>query len=301
MIPLRAYILRTLLYYDIWNYPLKSPELFAFLPVNSMTYHDFVRGLNTELESGDILEHRGYYFVRGKTAAVVDQRVRKERHASRLWRAARVVTHFIKRVPFVRGVFISGDLSKNAANPGSDLDFFIVTEPGRLWITRTLLIAFKKVFLFNRKRFFCLNYFATTDCPTLETRNLFVATEIAHLKPLHNSALCMEFLRTNNWIKEFFPNFRIADIHFPAVHDRKSHVQRVIERMISVLPLDRIDDELLRMMERVWARRYPEYDKTTRDRIFRCSKTESRAYVGNYEEKILALYRDRLRTFSVET
>ena len=304
MIPLRADILKTLLYYDIWNYPLKRTELFAYLPVNSMSYNEFARRLSDELQTGDILERGEYYYVRGKTSAVVDHRISKERHARRMWKVARIVMHVIKRVPFVRGVFVSGDLSKNATNRKSDLDFFIITEPGRLWITRTLLIAFKKVVLLNQKKFFCLNYFATTDCPVLETRNVFVATEVAHLKPLFNSRLFLEYQNTNSWIKEFFPNFHLSGstgMRFPRVSDRRSYFQMVIEKLISVLPLDRMDDYLLRMMERVWARRYPEYDQTTRDRIFRCTKTESRAYVGNYEEKILALYRERLRMFGIGT
>ena len=299
MKPLHAEILRTLLYYDIWRYPLTAKELYLFLPIDSMTFDEFMENLQVHGLGKDVLVENGHYFVRSESPEIVVQRNEKERHARNLWRWARISTHVIKRFPFVRGVFVSGDLSKNATNPNSDIDFFIIAAPNRLWIARTLLILFKKIFLLNNKRFFCLNYFSTSDHLPLEEQNIFLATEIAHLKPLFNSDMFFDYLEANKWITSYFPNFDAARLGLPRTNNRRSVLQRVLELPFSLIPAGKLDTYLLEKMKSVWAKRYPEYDEKTRERIFRCTKNESRAYVGNFEDKVLLLYAEKLREFGV--
>lgn len=299
MKPLQAQILRTLLYYDIWQYPLTARELYTFLPANPMTFDEFEMKLRADGPGNHVLVEQEHYFVRGRPPDIVDQRKRRERHARLLWHAAHVSMQIIKRFPFVRGICVSGDLSKNATTRESDVDFFIITEPNRLWITRTLLILFKKTFLFNSKKFFCLNYFVTFDHLTLDERNIYAATEVAHLKPLYNSRLFTEYLGANKWITDFFPNFDLRHLSFQKTNNRQSLVQKTLEFAFLLLPVDRLDDYLLRKMKGVWASRYPEYDETTRNRIFRCTKCESRAYGGNFEDKVLAIYEQKMRDFGV--
>ncbi len=296
---LQREVLRTLLYYDIWSHPLTEKELYAFLPVNSMNYDDFRNRLREEVADGSVQSHGGYYFVKGKTAAVVEQRVRRMRHARRMWFMARIATLIIKRFPFVRAVFVSGDLSKNVTHRKSDVDFFIITEPGRLWITRTLLVLFKKVFLLNSRKFFCINSLIASDNLVLDEQNIYTATEVATLKPLYNTELFYRYLAANRWIASFFPNFDPQLLPLPRCNDRASRLQRVLEWPFRLLDASRLDTYLMHTMERVWAKRYPRYDETIRRRIFRCTRGESRAYVGNFQEMILALYHHRLNAFGL--
>lgn len=295
MEPLRTAILKTLLYYDIWQHPLTAREVFRYLPLNSLTLPDLEADLRAACHTGTVKEDRGYYFAPQRSADVVDRRLDRERRARSLWRAARLSMHVIRRFPFVRGVFVSGDLSKNSVDRTSDVDFFIITEPGRLWIARTLLILFKKIFLLNRKKYFCVNSFATADHLELDERSIFLATEIATLTPLYNRPLFIEYMEANSWIRGYFPNFVREDAEGVPVCNRKSPLQRLLELPFRFLPADRLDTALLRFMEQTWMRRYPQYDEATRRRIFRCTRTESRAYAGNFQEKILDLYTARLR------
>ncbi len=296
---LRAEVLKTLLYYDIWSYPLTAQELFTFLPVNSITFDQFKEALAREMDGTDILEHNGFFYVNGRTPLVVQERRRRAKHAQRMWYMAQAAMHIIKRFPFVRGVFVSGDLSKNATHRKSDVDFFILTEPNRLWISRSLLILFKKIFLLNKKKFFCLNLFATTESLEVKEQNIFLATEIATLKPLFNSALFYRYLEANSWIKQYFPNFDVGNIPLPKVSERVSTIQKFVELPFRMFDATRLDEKLMKTMERVWAKRYPEFDETTRRRIFRCTPHESRAYFGDFESKIIASYEQRLREFGV--
>ncbi len=292
-------ILRTLLYYDIWHHPLTARELFAFLPVNSMTFPEFEKLLTSIPQSARIRHHDGFYFVEGKTEAVVRQRQEKERHADRLWRMARRAGRLIRRFPFVRGVYVSGDLSKNVATGTSDIDFFIITAPGRLWITRSALILFKKVFLLNSRKFFCINYLTSSDNLAFDDRNVFTATEIATLKPLYGRALFDDYLLANSWIKKFFPNIDMTRQENANGNERPSNIQRMLESIFDLVDADALDVRLMNIMRDHWAKSYPDYDEATRQKIFRCTRMESRAYIGNFQEKILALYEHRLREFNV--
>jgi len=299
MRPFHTEILRVLLYYDIWAYPLTARELFTFLPVHSLSFEEFERSLDAHGPGPNISTHEGHYFMTGRTAAIVEQRSIKERHAKTLWSWARISMHVIKRFPFVRAIIVSGDLSKNATTPKSDVDFFIITEPGRLWIARTLLILFKKIFLLNNKKFFCLNYFTDASHLTLAEQNVFLATEIAHLKPLFNSELFFRYLDANRWIKNYFPNFSIHSFVLPTTNNRLGFLQKLFELPFSFLPADSLDSYLLNRMKVIWANRYPQYDDETRERLFRCTKHESRAYVGNFEEKILTLFNQKMKEYGV--
>ena len=214
---------------------------------------------------------------------------------------ARFAVHIIKRCPFVRGVFISGELSIGSTGPGSDVDFLIVTAPGRLWIARALLIMFKKVFLLNRKKFFCVNSFVSTDHLAIAERNIYQATEVAHVKAAHNDALLRAFHAANQWVRDYFPNFEPSELSRPPIPpSRPSRLQSLLELPFRLIPADLLDAWLMRMMERTWARRYPRFDAATRSCIFRCTRTESRAYAGNFQDRILARYGERIRSLGVQ-
>jgi len=267
--------------------------------MNSITYDKFRETLGSQGAGNEVGECQGYYFLKKRGSSIVGERFEKQRNAQALWKMARLSMHIIKRFPFVRGVFVSGDLSKNAAGPASDVDFFIITAAGRLWITRALLTLFKKTFLLNSKKYFCLNYFATEDHLSLDQQNIFLATEIAHLKPLFNSLLFDQYLSHNRWIQGFFPNFDITRLSMPTTNNRRSWVQQLLELPFRILPCDRLDEYILQKMTLLWKKRYPDFDDETREKIFRSTRHESRAYVGNYQQKILYLYHQKLREYCI--
>lgn len=294
-----SYIVRTLLYYEIFEHPLTAEELFYLLPKNSIMKASFLGLLESLASSGTVRLHNGYYSLQHDGADLSELRLRRERLARRRLRIAKFMAHVIKRFPFVRAIFISGDLSKGVANPKSDIDYVVVTSPGRLWICRTLLVAFKKVLLLNRKKYFCVNYYLDEDHLTLDDRNYYTATEIAHLKPLFNTRLYLKYINANSWISEFFPNYRIFAMQTVRASERSSVLQPLFELPFRGRWADRLDARLMKYMKRTWKSRYPQYNDATRERIFRCNISESRAYVGNFSEKVLDIYRRKLQAHSL--
>ncbi len=230
----------TLLYFDIFDHPLKRKELKSFACRNGSGFSNAIDALQ---EKKIIAQHDGYLFLHGKEWTV-KQRQQERKRVQRYFRIARLITSLIAVFPFVRGVFISGSLSKLRAGDKSDIDYFIVTAPGRLWVARTLLILFKKIFLFNSYRFFCLNYFIDSESLEITTKNRFVATEVATLVPVYNYPLFQEFLMANQWVKEYFPLSAPRDDRH--VIKSKRWLQKILEWPFRYKVGDKLDDYFMK-------------------------------------------------------
>lgn len=288
-----------MLYYDIFSYPLKIEEIFTYLPGNSLHTDDVRNELSSLIDEQLILEHQGYYFLRNRDRAIVDRRLNMELHAGRSWKMARFMTAIIKRFPFIRAVFVSGDLSMNLSDDGSDIDFFVVTEQNRLWIARTLLVLFKKIVLLNRRKFFCINYYLSESTLEIPERDLYIATEIMHLKPLFNLRLYQQFLRSNSWVRQYFPNFEETSNGDWHVNDRNSIFQRLLELPFLHDNATRLDRWIMNKMIGVWEKRYPTLSADDRRRLFRCEPHVSTAHPGDFQTRVMSEYRIRLKEYGV--
>jgi hypothetical protein len=292
-------ILKTLLYYDVFGYPLKAAEVFSFLPSNSITLQTLSNALDACVSSGKVFSYREYFSVLENVAELVHRRQKMEAYAERRWKIAHLVAHIVKRFPFVRGCFVTGTLSKNISAPECDIDLFIVTKENRLWITRSLLILFKKIFLFNSNKYFCANYFVSEDALEIHEHNIFTAMEIAHVKPLLNKDLFDRFVLTNQWIKKYFPNWDINHMRLSTPDDKGSLLARSIELLFSGAWADAFDDWLLQKMKQVWKYRYPELTDKKRNELFRAQKQVSTAHGVDAATKILNAYKSRCDAYGL--
>ena len=232
--PLAGAILRTLLYFDLFDYPLRLEEIVRYLGIRLSRRVALGDALATLERTGLIAESNGYRFLTERSATIVTARLRREEQGRRMWRRARRIASLLRHIPFVRAIFISGSLSHGLAEKGSDIDYFIVTEPGRLWLVRTLLVFIRRTLLLNRRTYLCLNYFVTTDRLAIEERQIYAACETASVRPLYNEAIHADFVRSNEWIVDFYPNFTAATKRtgYAPIEKGRSIVQRLGESLV---------------------------------------------------------------------
>jgi hypothetical protein len=299
LLPLEQSVLKVLLYFDIFDHPLTAEEIFLFLPCRGLS----VEGLRALLRSAAlrrIVKARGrFFFLRSASDSCIENRLRKERFAQRRLRIARIVARFIALFPFVWAVMLSGELSKGIASRNSDIDFAIVTQTRRLWICRTILILFKKVFLFNSKKYFCLNHFIAEEDLSVDTRNIYSATEIATLKPLCNRDYFDRYLSANRWISDFFPNWDPGTVDPRNERTSPNGLERHSNVHLIGLVLDRIDRWLMLRWRKLWQRRYPDLSEEELRHKFRCETSISTAYGEDYQQKVLTQYLLRLRHYGI--
>lgn len=196
--------LKTILYFSIFRYPLKIDE------IHSYTNYETLSETENELQhliDEKILKKVDEYYVYGSDIDSVIKRLRGNLHARKVISKARQKAKFIAKFPYVQAVGISGSLSKGYYDSKSDIDFFVVTKPNKLWICRTLLMLYKKVFLLNSRKYFCVNYFVSSNQMEIEEKNRFTATELKTLIPLQGSVVFDKFYQKNDWVNSYFSKF----------------------------------------------------------------------------------------------
>lgn len=291
---LEGEILHVLLYFDVFKFPLTPEEIFRFLPSSSATLARMEEALISPALRGQLKTEKGYYWLASSGESWAEERVAKERRAKRLLVMARVVARIIRTFPYVRAVFLSGELSKGVASKGSDIDFVVVTKEQRLWIARTLLTLFKKLFLFNRKRFFCINHFMSEHHLRADVRNMYSAIEVATAQPLANDAVYSRFILSNLWILEYFPNWQLDESKIRSDRIAANALQYCLELILPDRVATRLDRWLLSQWQHIWQTRYAHLPEQVRRHNFHCSEHLSTAYGEDYERPVLDSYHHRL-------
>lgn len=116
-------ILCVLIYFDIFDHPLRPAEIHKFLSSDGITEDDVRAACATEPLKRRIRSVEGLYLLSDRRANLVADRRVKERRARLMWNAPLFVSQIIRKFPFVRAVFVSGELSKSVASTHSDIDF----------------------------------------------------------------------------------------------------------------------------------------------------------------------------------
>jgi len=188
-------------YFDVFHYPLTIQEVsrYSKSPISEIDLFDLV-------EKGALKKIASDYYCLVDSQADLNKRIEGNKKAQSLEKKAIRKANFIGRFPFVRSVCISGSMSKGYMDEDADLDFFIITKAERLWIARTFLILYKKVFLFNSRKFFCINYLIDTEHLEIEEQNQFTATEVVTLINVFGQTDFDAFVAANQWAYKYYPN-----------------------------------------------------------------------------------------------
>jgi hypothetical protein len=208
------------------------------------------------------------------------------------YRYSRLIGSF----PYVRGVFLSGSISKGYMEPDADIDYFIVTKPGRLWIARTLLIFFKKTVLLNSRRNFCVNYFIDTDHLTIPDRNIFTATEAAFLIPAFNPELYMAFVKANPWQQEYFPNFPVRDVSHCAP-GRVRGLKWLYETLMPGRLADRLDTWCMKRTMRRWKNKFAHFGEEKLNLALASEKNVSKHHPRDFRNRVLVMLDEKVTSF----
>jgi len=196
-------IVNVLEYFDFFQHSLYPDEIHKYLSLKASQEAVF-KNLEEMVSAGYIFTKNGLWALNTKS---LDLRLDNLKRNARLLRISKKMGWIIRKFPFVKGVYLSGSLSKKGAIDNADIDYFIITKNNRAWSARLFLTAFKRIFLLNNKRYFCINFFLDENHLELNKKNIYTAVESASLIPLHNKGLLGKFYEKNPFIRDYFPNF----------------------------------------------------------------------------------------------
>jgi hypothetical protein len=292
-------IVRALAYFDVFLYPLTKEQVYAYLPRNSVTIQQLEKDLKDLVRAGLLQENAGCYFFADRSATVAATRREDERRAATMLKRAFWISLFLKQIPFVRAVFITGSLSKNVASPSSDVDFMIVTAPNRLWISKMILTGFRRIFFFNTIKYFCFNLFVTEKGFAFPEKNVFNAIEIATTQVVWNEAAHEKFCSANPWVHMFLPNWSKNHQGFRLLRRKASPMQTISEFILNALPLNSLDALLLDTARNFWKKRHSHLDEDKFNALFQCKPDISSVWSHDHQTQTMNEYRRRLAQFSI--
>lgn len=290
-------IIRTLIYFDLFKHPLRPDEIIAFSPVAEMPGGDADQALRALITRGLVAEADGLFALSSTGERAIRRMRFAERARSRMTKAysnSRLIGSF----PFVRAVMLSGSISKGVLDEQGDIDYFIITAPRRLWVARTLLVLYKKLFLLNSRRDFCVNYFIDTEHLAIEDRNIFTATEVVTLIPTYGPKVCDAFLAANGWAFERFPNMpRERSMPHPEAPRRG---QVISERLLRSGFGEWLDDAFMRLTYLRWKRKFSGMDARHFEQALRTRKYVSKHHPQGFQQRVLKALQERIGQFERE-
>jgi len=225
-------MLRTLAFFDLFDYPLTESELERFL------YKD-----SDPPASQHGLEARqagGFYFLPGR-----EEIVEKRKHSQKIFeekiKISQKAIRKILWVPFIRAVFVCNTSTGVGIKEGSDIDVFIIVRHGRLWLARILATLTLGLFGLRRTRAkiknrICLSFYVTDNCLNLSDiaikDDVYLMYWLALLIPIYDpDNLGKSLWRANMWVEKYLPNAFAGEMNQEWVVKKNSKIKKFLEKM----------------------------------------------------------------------
>lgn len=295
MITLAGDLLRVLAYFDLFDYPLTRQEICLFLH-HGHAEEEVEEALQQLVSEQCIFRLDNFYALKNDPLRA-SKRTEGNDRASSLLRVAGRISAYLFHFPFVRAIGISGSLSKNHADEKSDIDYFIITKAGRLWIARTWMHLFKKLtFLSGRQHWYCMNYYIDEQSLQITEKNIFTAMETVTLIPMHGHDLFKAFFDANAWTARYFPGGKTLAATSENMAG-KSFTKNMLEFLFDNRLGNRLDDYLMKVTTKRWQKKEQKRCLNIKGDVMgiKTGKHFCKPNPVFFQEKILTRYRYKLK------
>lgn len=258
-------ILWTLHYFDIFDQPLTSFEIWKYLwrpHLPPPSFEQFQNELQNLVTASKIAVQDGFYFLVGREKIIL---LRKEHFkiSKKKLDKARFLVKFFKHIPYLRGIFVCNRVAGSMASVDSDIDLFIIVQEGRLWTVRFLTALFLKIFGLRPSKKqsrdkFCLSFYVASDNLTLQNclleeksgwPDVHFIYWLADFLPLYDE-VCVstelvevhqgtsaigQFIQANGWIEQYLPNLKLTSDSSILLRSKRSPFKFFIETVSKII------------------------------------------------------------------
>ncbi|MBN2382847.1 hypothetical protein JXQ70_08190 [bacterium] len=290
-------IIEPLIYADIFDYPLSLTEIHRNC-AEPITKDDLRHIVDHDpLIRKVISSAQGYYFLIGRDE-LVTVRQRRQVTSSECWARARQVAKCLQYVPFVRGLLVTGSLAVDNATEHDDLDFLVLTSPGRLWFVFAILGTAQRLV----SRFYlCPNYYLSIDHLLIRRRTPYVAREALQARFIAGFDTCQQFHDVNDWVYQYFPNWNGSFKREVEPEIKPFKILKRIHSLLEWLLNGRVGNILERLFKTVLKHRlithYGLYGQKVPSEIMHnaLNEVELRFHGLRHEERIFEQFSDRIK------
>lgn len=199
---------------------ISTAELQPLLPSRIFEDPESVeRFVATDQHLREMLQVRsGEVFPRGAHELAVRRGAQRRLAEERVRLAESFVPRLERLCPGLELLAISGSTAFGGAEPEDDVDIFLVTSRGRMWVELLMAMAIAKLDRMGRPGTptFCFNRVTELEpCRSVFARpgDALFAREALSLKVLHGDERFRELLRSAAWMEDHFPNLYHGAVH----------------------------------------------------------------------------------------
>lgn len=222
-------ILKTVAFFDLFDYPLTLAEIhkFLYLPEARRDQADrpaplsFILGIIEEFKVKNLIgEKNGFYFLRGREG-VIGIRLSRYLSFNRKIEKAKRIIKFFSFLPWIKMVGIGNMIGSNNLKEDSDIDFFIITRPGKIWTARLFCNLITQALNLRPKTGrmkdkICLSFFVAGEEFNLKNfsfeDDIYFCYWIAGLAPVYErGAAYKKFIKANSFLTGKLPNWQPAE------------------------------------------------------------------------------------------
>ena len=282
---LQQEIVEKLAYFGLFKHPLQASELQNLLH-NYYNIEHVNQALATLEQLGLCYQFADHFSVHEDVKQRLKKRQTNEESAEFFFEKLPFFVRLMSAFPYVRGIAISGSLSKGVIHADGDIDYFIITTNKRLWLARMLLIIFKKLFLLNSHRYFCVNYFISEKHLEIPDKNLFTATEISTLIPVYGHDVVRKFKSANAWVSNYYGHFE-HPIEIEAESNKKYRLKKVIEFLLNNPFGNWLDKLFMYITIWRWDVKFKHFDRSKFNLALRSTRNVSKHHPQDFQTQVL--------------
>jgi hypothetical protein len=289
-------VLKPILYADIFDYPLTFEEIYTFLEakISPETLQELLDGAVARQE---IILVNGFYSLYGKNDLAA-RRQERQAVSHQLWPKALYFGRWIAGLPFVKMVSVTGSLAvENPRNGVDDIDYLVITRPGRLWLCRALIILIVRYSRFQGINL-CPNYLLTEQELYFADNNLFTAREMLQMVPLYGTDVYLRMREMNGWVVDYLPQG--TRLNLDRIDDRLSQHLAWLKRLGEVVLggfLGNLLEEALQKLQITKHRRQAVQRQSADTVIF--TADQCKGHYDGHNNRIMHAYLQRLQEYEL--
>jgi hypothetical protein len=287
-------VLKTLLYADVFHFPLTEIEITHFLIGGTATVSEVHHTLHHSSQLANQITQQGDYYRLYQSDAPPTDRHKREINSRLLWRHAVRFGAILARIPFVRMVALTGSLAvHNAYHARDDIDYLIVTEPGRVWTVRAFAVLLVRAARIGGIKL-CPNYVLDTESLVQDRRDLFIAHEIAQMIPLSGFDVYRQMRDLNRWTDAYLPNAQTPLYSEPDHAPKRQYGERLLRSRVASRVTDAFEQWEYRRKQRKFTRGAPNPGAA------KINAKQVKGHFNDHGVTILQAYYERLKRYGLE-
>jgi predicted nucleotidyltransferase len=208
-------IISTLSFFHIYRLPLSARRVWELLYRQEATFDDVQRNLEQLHRMGLIDFHHGLYAIDDWDQDAYETNLLEIKHR---WRKVQKYYWLLSAIPFIENLSVINSVAMGNADHESDIDFFVVAKPNRLYFVRTVIIVLFKLLGVYKTRDkvneqFCFGFYISSSNVNikpllLEGEDPYMAFWTGTIIPIAGEKSYCHFIKENKWIYSNLPNFR---------------------------------------------------------------------------------------------